>query len=226
MALSFRVRRDDLQKLTVGDAQGVGFVRVQMYLQLVGGAYAAYDLLQNTGTGAIHTQGHAVTVLQPVGGSLLVGHMQVPGGDYHAAFNLQLPLGTGENTARRTVYISGKAYYGLYAHLSGIRNRKLYLGLASYGRLGDGNRGRIFFCDHEEGDKPECEWRDLKAFFADCHSERIDKNAIKSIEERESFMVLSGRGDYVTEGLRRTWQEEIDWYKEIRQQEVILDWPD
>ncbi|MDE5747417.1 MAG: hypothetical protein K2I21_07545, partial [Acetatifactor sp.] len=75
-------------------------------------------------------------------------------------------------------------------------------------------------------DKPECEWRDLMAFFADCHSEMIDKNAIKSIEEREAFMVISGRGDYVTEGLRRTWQEEIDWYKEIRQQEVILDWPD
>ncbi len=92
--------------------------------------------------------------------------------------------------------------------------------------LGDGNRGRIFFCDHEEGDKPECEWRDLKAFFADCHSERIDKNAVKSIEEREAFMVITGRGDYVTEGLRRTWQEEIDWYQEIRQQEVILDWPD
>lgn len=92
--------------------------------------------------------------------------------------------------------------------------------------LGDGNRGRIFFCDHEEGDKPECEWRDLKAFFADCHSERIDKNAIQSIEERETYLVRTGRGNYVTEGLRRTWQEEIDWFKSVRQQEVILDWPD
>lgn len=89
--------------------------------------------------------------------------------------------------------------------------------------LGDGNRGRIFFCDHEAGDKPECEWRDLKAFLACCHSERIDQSAVKSIEEREADMAAKGRGDCVTEALRCTWQEEIDWYKEIRQQEVALD---
>lgn len=40
--------------------------------------------------------------------------------------------------------------------------------------LGDKNRGRIFFCNHQMGDSPECEWEDLKAFLSCCHSEAMD----------------------------------------------------
>lgn len=89
--------------------------------------------------------------------------------------------------------------------------------------IGKENQGIIFFCDHERGDFPECEWEDLKTFLDCCHSEVVDKSNIRSVEEREAEMIAQGRGDCVTEAMREVWQHAIDWYNQLNQEEVILD---
>lgn len=89
--------------------------------------------------------------------------------------------------------------------------------------IGKKNYGRIFFCDHEMGDKPECDWKDLKTLLNCCKSEIVDKTRIRSIEEREAGMIAQGRGDCVTEAMRQFWQKSIDWYNQLNQEEVILD---
>lgn len=89
--------------------------------------------------------------------------------------------------------------------------------------VGKENEGIIYFADHEEGNRLIFLAEDLKSFFASCHSEVLDKNAIKSVEEREVNMIAKGLGDSITDGLRKVWQEEIDFQMKINQEEVILD---
>lgn len=85
------------------------------------------------------------------------------------------------------------------------------------------NEGIIYFCDHEKGNRLIFLAEDLKGFFSLCQSEVLDKNAIKSVEEREANMIAKGLGDSITDGLRKVWQEEIDFQMKINQEEVILD---
>lgn len=89
--------------------------------------------------------------------------------------------------------------------------------------IGKENEGIIYFCDHEEGNRLIFLAEDLKSFFSLCHSEVFDKNAIKSVQEREANMIAKGLGDSITDDLRKLWQEEIDYQRKLNQEEVILD---
>lgn len=129
------------------------------------------------------------------------------------------------------------AFYGLGDVPSPLRNflvkrffRKAMLPIARdiFGNqiaigIGEKNYGKIFFCDHEMGDKPECDWKDLKTFLDCCKSEIVDKTKVQSIDEREAEMIAQGRGDGVTEAMRQSWQKSIDWYNQLNQEEVMLD---
>lgn len=85
--------------------------------------------------------------------------------------------------------------------------------------IGDKNRGKVFYGPYGSGIYFEWyEWEDFRTFLACCHSRKI-----RTVEEREAEMVAAGH--LVTEGSRRCWQEEIDWYNklELEELEVLLD---
>lgn len=80
--------------------------------------------------------------------------------------------------------------------------------------------GQIFFCDHELGFKLSYLTNDIREFCKKCKSEPIDEFARKSIAEREAILIENGRGDVINDELKKMWQEEIDRYGNIHQEEV------
>lgn len=88
--------------------------------------------------------------------------------------------------------------------------------------LGSDNNGKIFFCDHEKGNEKEYIAENLKVFLQYCESEEIDPASKLSIREREEALISRGSGNVITEGLRQIWQAEIDKYKNLIQEEVVI----
>lgn len=88
--------------------------------------------------------------------------------------------------------------------------------------LGNDDEGKIFFCDHEKGNKAECIAESLKDFFACCKSEKVSDASRRSIKEREEAMIARGRGNMITDELRQMWQAEIDKYGSMMQEEVFV----
>lgn len=83
------------------------------------------------------------------------------------------------------------------------------------------NAGKIYFCDHEKGNKAEYITENLKKFIACCNSEMIPEASRRSIKEREDALIAKGRGNIITDDLRKMWQAEIDKYGSMVQEEVI-----
>lgn len=88
--------------------------------------------------------------------------------------------------------------------------------------LHQNNSGKIYFCDHEKGSKPEYMTENLKDFIKRCKSEKISEASRRSVKEREDAMIANGRGDIITDDLRKMWQAEIDKYGSMIQEEVEL----
>ena len=84
----------------------------------------------------------------------------------------------------------------------------------------DKQYGKIYFVDHELDWKLTNIAPDFKTFVKLCKSKKI--GYIKSIEEREASLIEKGHPENITDELRELWQEEIDKYKNIVQEEVIL----
>ena len=76
--------------------------------------------------------------------------------------------------------------------------------------LENDSSGKIFFCNHEAGHKVEYIEENLKVFFGHCKSEKISEASRRSIKEREETLIKKGRGDIITDDLRKMWQAEID----------------
>lgn len=89
--------------------------------------------------------------------------------------------------------------------------------------LSKDSMGKIYFWDHEEENHIDYLAEDLQSFLKSCKSEKISEDATKSIEEREAAMIARGRGEYITDGLRQMWQAEIDKYRNMVQEKVIID---
>lgn len=89
--------------------------------------------------------------------------------------------------------------------------------------LENDSNGKIFFCNHEEGNKVECIADNLKDFFKYCKSEKISEASRLSIKEREDALIARVRGAIITDALRQMWQAEIDKYENMIQEEVIID---
>lgn len=83
--------------------------------------------------------------------------------------------------------------------------------------------GKIFFSNHEEGNKMECIGEDFVSFLANCKSDKISDTAKKTIKEREAALIAKGRESVITNDLRQMWQKEIDKYRNITQEAVIID---
>lgn len=86
--------------------------------------------------------------------------------------------------------------------------------------LGKKENGCVFFRYHDRGKKyikltdTLCEFSDM------CKSEEIGH--IRTIEERRQSMIAKGREKYITEGLIRAWQAEIDRYANTHQEKFEL----
>lgn len=89
--------------------------------------------------------------------------------------------------------------------------------------LCNNNIGKIYFCDHERGYEAEHIAENLKDFFRCCKSEKISEASRRSIKEREDALIAKGRGNIITDDLRKMWQAEIEKYGNMMQEEVLVD---
>lgn len=89
--------------------------------------------------------------------------------------------------------------------------------------LSNDDVGKIYFCDHEKGNKIEYMTDNLENFIGCCKSEKISEASRRSIKEREDALIAKGRGDIITDDLRKMWQVEIDKYGSMSQEEVLVD---
>lgn len=83
--------------------------------------------------------------------------------------------------------------------------------------------GKIYFCNHETGNRLYLVGKDLKEFVSICKSDIISVASRRTIKEREEALIANGRGDIITDSLRQMWQNEIDKYSNMFQEEVIID---
>ena len=90
-------------------------------------------------------------------------------------------------------------------------------------RLRGEEEGKIYFLDHEKGYRKKFLADDLKQFFDYCKSGEIDPGVYLTVEEREAELLAEGKGAYITEGLKKAWQEEFDRFKDMVREEVIID---
>ena len=89
--------------------------------------------------------------------------------------------------------------------------------------LDDENKGKIFFCDHEKGNKTDYIAEDIKGFIRSCKSEKISDASVRTIKEREDALIANGRGEIINDDLRKIWQAEIDKYSDMVQEEVMIE---
>ena len=89
--------------------------------------------------------------------------------------------------------------------------------------LSNEDAGKIYFCDHEKGNKAEYITENFKKFIECCKSEMISEASRRSIKEREDALIAKGRGNIITDDLRKMWQAEIDKYGSMLQEEVVVD---
>ena len=88
--------------------------------------------------------------------------------------------------------------------------------------IGETLYGKIFFCDHELGGKKSCIGDDFKSFIQCCTSKKISENSKKSIKERKKELIANGRGHIIDKALRKMWQDEIDKFGNMIQEQVKI----
>ena len=93
------------------------------------------------------------------------------------------------------------------------------------GLSGD-NKGKIYFCDHERGFAARQIADSFKLFLSKCKSGEINPHARATPEEREAAMIAKGRASFITDGLREMWKQEYEKYKDMVQEQVILQKPE
>jgi len=82
--------------------------------------------------------------------------------------------------------------------------------------------GSIFFSNHEQGMAISFIANNLSSFLRICKSDKIPEAARRSIEERKAALIAGGRGSVITPALVKMWQNEIDKYSNMTQEEVVI----
>lgn len=108
-----------------------------------------------------------------------------------------------------------------------IENQLFPIACDSFGNfiligLSNEGYGKIYFSNHEAGNKLDCLGEDFISFLKHCKSDKISEAAKRTIKEREAALIAKGRGSIITDDLRKMWQDEIDKYGNMIQEEVIL----
>ena len=83
--------------------------------------------------------------------------------------------------------------------------------------------GMIYFYDHETVSKLSLICESFSDFLRCCRSDRISDSAKRSVAEREAVLTAAGKGDRITDALRRMWQVEIERYAHMNQERVVLE---
>ena len=86
--------------------------------------------------------------------------------------------------------------------------------------IGKEENGSIFFKYHDRGKKYIKLADTLCEFVSKCKSEKLGH--IRTVEERKRDMIAAGFGRRITEDTIKYWQEEIDKYANIHQEEFEL----
>lgn len=84
------------------------------------------------------------------------------------------------------------------------------------------NYGSVFFSDHEKGMAASLIADSFASFLRICKSDKIPEAARRSIEERKAALIANGRESVITPALISMWQNEIDKYGDMIQEEVVL----
>ena len=87
--------------------------------------------------------------------------------------------------------------------------------------IGEDNNGKIFFYYHDRPKKYIELSEDFITFTKKCKSEKIGH--IMTIEERKELLIKNGKEENITPEWIEAWQEEIDEYANIHQEELILE---
>jgi len=85
------------------------------------------------------------------------------------------------------------------------------------------DEGKIYYFDYQRGYRKKFLTDDLKHFFEYCKSGEINPYVYRTIEEREADLIARGKGANITDQLKKAWQDEIDKYKDMVREEVIID---
>ena len=80
----------------------------------------------------------------------------------------------------------------------------------------------IYFVDHELGKSKIEISNSFRTFVDRCKSKRIKEASTKSVEERERDLISKGRGSIITDELRQLWINEIEKYKNLTQEDVVI----
>lgn len=87
---------------------------------------------------------------------------------------------------------------------------------------GEKNR-KIYFCDHEKYFKETLLTENFKEFINHCKSQKLNEYYTMSIEERKQKLINNGKANNISEDLIKMWQDIINKYAHIKQEEVIID---
>lgn len=83
--------------------------------------------------------------------------------------------------------------------------------------------GKIYFRDHETKKKLNLICDSFTTFLGHCRSGRISDAAKRPVAEREADLTAAGKGDRITDALRRMWQVEVERYAHLTQERVVLE---
>lgn len=114
-------------------------------------------------------------------------------------------------------------------HLDGWVAGKLFpIACDSFGNyvaisLREESYGKIYFYDHETENKISLICDSFSSFLGYCRSDRISDASKRSVAEREAVLTAAGKGDSITDALRRMWRVEIEKYAHINQERVVLE---
>ncbi|MBP5221960.1 MAG: SMI1/KNR4 family protein [Lachnospiraceae bacterium] len=84
-------------------------------------------------------------------------------------------------------------------------------------------KGKIYFCDHEKGYKKTLIANDLSEFFSLCESEKLDIASLPTVQEMEAKWIAMGKGEIITDEIRKAWQAQREKYENMRQEDVVID---
>lgn len=114
-------------------------------------------------------------------------------------------------------------------HMEGWLAGKLFpIACDSFGNyvaisLREESYGKICFYDHETENKISVICESFTDFLGHCRSDLISDASRRSVAEREAVLTAAGKGDRITDVLRRMWQAEVERYAHLTQERVVLE---
>lgn len=85
--------------------------------------------------------------------------------------------------------------------------------------IDEDNNGKVYFCDHEKGMRKKVLTETFVEFIRKCKGEKLNPHC-RTIEERKKSMIE--KGNPAEDWLRKAWQDEIERYERLKNQEIVI----